>query len=172
MKKPISLLLCFSLLSCLSLKLYSQSAENELDQVKLVQQLLGTWQIPIRGDSVMQYTAFPIVGGGYYGKLEYKSGDNVYAVGGFVMGFSPDHKTLEMTVVWPGGNVTHDIGRFVTEKKMVLERFNLDSPTHAIGIWEYEITSPNTMTGVGYGRGQNITWEHGEGMKFSYTKID
>lgn len=171
MKNSISLFLCFSLLSCFSLNLYSQSAENELDQVKLVKQWIGTWELIVGEDSVQQVTCTPS-GEGILGQAEWKSDGKVYAEAVFVMGFSPDRKTIEITAVWNNGVTTHDIGRFVTEKKMVLERFRLDSPTHAIGLIEYEFPSPNSSTFLWYGRGMNITWEPLWEVKQTATKID
>lgn len=41
MRKSISILFCLSLISCLSLNLYSQTAENELDQAELLKQFIG-----------------------------------------------------------------------------------------------------------------------------------
>ena len=41
MRKSISILFCLSLISWLSLNLYSQTAENELDQAELLKQFIG-----------------------------------------------------------------------------------------------------------------------------------
>jgi len=172
MRKSISLLVCFSLLSCLSLNLYSQSAGEELDQVKLAQQFIGTWETSIGKDSVQQLITTPSGGGGLLGKIVYKSGGKVYAEGVYVTGYSPDRKTIIETIVWPNGLVAQDIGRFVTEKKFVVERFRPDSPNHAVAIFEYEFTSPNSLSAVWYGRGQNITWEPLGESRTTYTKID
>jgi hypothetical protein len=171
MRKSINIFLCLMLVLGFSFNLSAQD-EEELDQVKLAQQLIGTWEYPLNGDSVQQITIAPSGGGGQFGKIEYKSGGKVYAEGVSVVGFSPDRKTIELTAVWPDGEMTHDIGRFVTEKKMVVERFQHGFPTHAVAIFEYEFTSPNSFSFVWYGRGQNITWEPLWENKGTYTKID
>ena len=170
MKKSICLLLSISLLSCLALNLYSQSDEEELDQVKLTKQFLGTWETQVGEDSVQQFVCTQ-AGEGMLFKIVYKSKGKVYAEGAGVAGFSPDRKTLEFTAVWPNGVATHDIGRFVTNNKLVMERFLLDSPTHAVALFEYDI-SPTSYSGVGYGRGQNITWEPLSEYKVTFNKID
>ena len=169
MKKSINLLLCISLLSYFSINLHSQTSTEELDQVKLVKQIIGTWEVCIGEDSIVQMTCTPI-GEGILCQFEWKSSGKVYDEGVTLVGFSADRKTIVFTLVRGDGTTTHDIGRFVTEKKMVVERFLLDSPTHAIGLIEYDI-SPNSYTFVWYGRGQNITWEPLWENKGKYTKI-
>ena len=170
MRKSISLLLCFSLLSCLSLNLYSQSAENELDQVKLSKQVIGTWEVSIGEDSIVQMTCTPF-GEGIRCQLEYKSDGKVYRESATVLGFSADRKTIVYTLVGDDGTTTHDIGRFVTEKKWVNERFLSDSPTHANALAVHEFPSPTTFKFSMYGRGKNITWEPQWESTLTYTKI-
>jgi hypothetical protein len=171
-RKSISLFLCFSLLSCLSLNLFSQSAENELDQVKLAQQFVGTWETSTGEDSIQQITIIPFGAGGHHAKVVFKSDGKVYAEGVSVIGFSPDRKTLGITVVWPNGLMIHDMGGFVTEKKLVVERFMHGSPTHAVAKFEYEFTSPTSYSAVIFRRGQNNTWEPQWENKATFTKID
>jgi len=171
MKKSFGMLLCFLLLSCLSLDLYSQSDGEELNQVNLSKQFIGTWEWKIGGDSVQQIINTP-AGNGILFKMVYKSGDKVYAEGGGSIGFSRDRKTIETIVVWPNGLVTHDIGRFVTEKKMVTERFVAGSPTHAVMLTEWDFSKPNLLEMQVYTRGQNITWEPPSQLNATYTKIE
>ena len=171
MKKFIGILICISLLSCLSIDLYSQTAQEELNQVELLKLCSGTWEWKIGGDSVQQIIYTP-AGEGMLFKLVYKSGNKIYAEGGGAIGFSPDRKTIECTVLWPNGLVTYDIGRFVTEKKMVTERFVSGSPTHAVMLTEWNYSTPNSIEVLIRARGQNITWEPPGQMNVKYTKID
>ncbi|MCK5103169.1 MAG: hypothetical protein KAR17_10145 [Cyclobacteriaceae bacterium] len=170
MKNTISLLLCFSLLTCLSLNLYSQSAENELDQVKLTKQIIGTWETRVGEDSIIQMTCTPF-GEGIRCQFEWKSDGKVYSEASSVIGFSADRKTIVYTYVRGDGTTTHDIGRFVTEKKWVTERFLSDSPTHAHALAEHEFPSPTTFKFSMCGRGTNITWEPQWESTITYTKI-
>jgi hypothetical protein len=170
MRKSISILLCFSLLSCLSLKLYSQSDEEELDQVKLTKQIIGTWETRVGEDSIIQLKCTPF-GEGIRCQFEWKSDGKVYREDAMVLGFSADRKTIVNTIVQGNGTTTHDIGRFVTEKKWVTERFLSDSPTHAHALTEVEFPSPTTFKYSWYGRGTNITWEPQWEGTLTYTKI-
>ncbi|MGW8317170.1 MAG: hypothetical protein ACWGNV_16355 [Bacteroidales bacterium] len=169
MRKSISIIVCFSLLSFLSLNLNAQATEEELDQVKLTKQFIGTWETEIGKDSVQQFVCTP-AGEGMLFKIVYKSDGKVYAEGAGLAGFSPDRKTIEFTAVWPNGVMTHDIGRFVSENKMVMERFMVGSPAHAVAVLEYNI-SPDSYSGTWYGRGQNITWDPLWENTFNYTKV-
>ena len=59
MKKPISILLSFVLLSCLFTNLYSQSAEVELDQLELMKQFIGKWAAEAGKDSTWLWEITP-----------------------------------------------------------------------------------------------------------------
>jgi hypothetical protein len=172
MRKSISLLVCLSLLSCLSLKLYAQSAEKELDQEKLIKQLIGTWEAKVGGDTTILLTVTPSFGKGLNQKLEWKADGKVYFNGISVIGFSDDFNTIFMTIVWAGGDMTIDIGRFVSDKKLVMERFRQSSPMHAVALEEYDFSSPNFFAFSHYQRGQNLTWEPLWEYKPKFTKID
>jgi hypothetical protein len=172
MKRSLSLLLCFTLLSFLSLNLFSQSAQDELDQVKLAQQLLGTWEAKTGVDTIILWTVTPAYGKGLTQKLEWKAGGKVYSEAISVIGFSDDSRTIFMTWVWGGGDMTIDVGRFVSEKKLVMERIRQSSPMHAVALEEMDFSTPNMCMYTHSQRGQNITWE--PFFKFSpqFTKID
>ena len=170
MKKSINLLLCISLLSCFSINLHSQTSTEELDQVKLVKQIIGTWEVSIGEDSIVQMTCTPI-GDGILCQFEWKSDGKVYDEDVTVVGFSADRKTIVYTLVRGDGTTTHDIGRFVTEKKWVSERFPSDSPTHAHFLTVHEFPSPTMFKYSWYGRGTNITWEPLWEGSLTYSKI-
>ncbi len=171
MRKSISLLLCLSLLSCLSLNLYSQSAENELDQIKLAKQFIGTWESNIGKDSVIHFICVPS-GEGLFWRLDWKSNGETFATASSVLGFNPDNKTLILSSVWQEGNTAQDIGRYVTETKLVMERFLPDQPNHATALTEVDFSQSNTFTWFMKGRGKNITWEPLRTYKWIFTKVD
>ncbi len=172
MRKSICFLLCFSLLSCFSLKLYSQSAEEELDQVLLAQQLIGTWEAKIGGDSIILWTVTPSYGKGFISKIEWKADGKVFNEAISVGGFSDDFKTIFITYVWVGGDMTIDVGRFVNEKKLVMERIRQSSPLHAIALEEFDFSTPNLCLYTHSQRGQNITWEPLWKFSPQFTKIN
>jgi len=170
MRKSINICLCLALAFSLSLNISAQSTEKELDQVKLTKQIIGTWETRVGEDSIIQLTCTPF-GEGIRCQLEYKSDGKVYEEAASVIGFSADRKTIVYTLVRDDGTTTHDIGRFVTEKKWVNERFLSDSPTHAHALAVHEFPSPTTFKFSMYGRGKNITWEPQWESTFTYTKI-
>ena len=176
MRKSISFLLCFFLLSGLSLNLYSQSEEDKLDQVKLAQQLIGTWEQKFKNkkgeDVVTLWTVSPTVGKGLMQKLETTRNGELTGESISVIGFSDDLKSIYMTWVWSGkGDMTIDIGRFVSEKKLVMERIRQSSPMHAVALIEIDLSTPDEVLFTYKGRGQKITWEQKDGMKRTFTKI-
>lgn len=172
MRKLISIMVCFTLLACLSPKLGAQSAEVELDQVKLINQLIGTWEAKVGGDTIILLTVTPSYGKGLMQKLEWKADDRAFYEAISVIGFSDDFKTIFMTIVWDGGDMTIDIGSFVSEKKLVMERFRQSSPMHAVALEEYDFSSPNLFEFSHYQRGQNITWEPLWEFNPKFTKIN
>ena len=172
MKKSPTLLLCFFLLSCLSLNLHSQPLQNELDQVKLAQQLIGTWEAKTGEDSIMLWTVTPAFGKGLIQKLEWKANGKVFNEAVSVLGFSDDSRTIFMTWVWFGGDMTIDVGRFVSEKKLVMERIRQSSPMHAVALEEMDFSTPNMCMYTHSQRGRNITWEPVWEFSPQFTKID
>jgi hypothetical protein len=170
MRKSINIILFLSLMIGFSVTLSAQSTEEELDQVKLTKQIIGTWETRVGEDSIIQLTCTPF-GEGIRCQLEWKSNGKAYDEAASVIGFSADRKTIVYTLVDGDGTTTHDIGRFVTEKKWVTERFLSDSPTHAHALTEVEFPSPTTFKYSWYGRGTNITWEPQWEGTLTYTKI-
>ncbi len=170
MRKSINICLCLALVFSLSLNISAQSTEKELDQVKLTKQIIGTWETRIGEDSIIQMKCTPF-GEGIRCQFEWKSDGKVYREDAMVLGFSADRKTIVYTIIRDDGTTTHDIGRFVTEKKWVTERFLSDSPTHAFALEEHEFPSPTTFKYSWYGRGTNITWEPQWEGSLTYTKI-
>jgi hypothetical protein len=104
-------------------------------------------------------------------QFEWKSDGKVFREAYSVIGFNADRMTLVYTFVYDDGTTTHDIGRFVTEKKWLSERFFSDSPTHAHFLTVHEFPSPTTFKYSYYGRGTNITWEPQSEGSLTYTKI-
>ena len=170
MRKSFRVLLSLIVFLGISLTLSAQSTEEELDQVKLTKQIIGTWETRVGEDSIIQMTCTPF-GKGIRCQLEWKSDGKVYSEASSVIGFSADRKTIVYTYVRGDGTTTHDIGRFVTEKKWVTERFLSDSPTHAHALAEHEFPSPTTFKFSMCGRGTNITWEPQWESTITYTKI-
>ncbi len=171
MKKTILLLLWFSLLSCLSISLSAQSPENELDQVELAKQWVGTWETSIDKDSVIRFVCTPF-GSGLYFHMEWKADGKTYFAAHSVLGFSRNRETLIMSHVWQGGNSAQEIGRFVTDKKLMMERFLPDQPNHAVALSELDFSQPNVITWEMLGRGSYVTWEPTDTYKWTFSRVN
>ena len=162
MRKSITVLLSFSLICCLSLKLYSQSAENELDQVELMKQFNGKWAAEAGKDTtwVWEITPSNIAHAfTFYLKVKGKTVDTMPGI----FGFTNEYKNINAFILYPDGYISRDIGRFVSDNKLTVERFYPDEKT-SWGTWECNFLTPNKFT---------ATWklESGETGEYIYTRI-
>ena len=170
MKNSISLLLCVSLLTCLSLNLYSQSAENEFDQVKLTKQFLGTWKSEIGKDSIV-LAEIVTSGNGIYSHLEWKAKGITYATAISVIGISDQNESVVIYSLWNGGDLSEDIGKFVSPKKLMMERYLPGQPNHAVALSEIEFPTPDIYTWKLMWRGMETTWEPAWTVNWKFTKV-
>ena len=100
MKKSICLLLCFSLLSFLSLNLYSQTAENKLDQVELMKQFIGKWEAEAGKDSTWLWEITPSNDGYVHAFYLNVKGKTVETMPG-IFGFANEYKNINSFILYP-----------------------------------------------------------------------
>ena len=155
MKKSISTLLGLMLFLLFSINISAQSADEELDQVELMKQFIGTWKCEIGNDTILYQKVEPL-GKGAHISWEWRGSGNVYNTAKSIMGFS-DQGEIIMSHLWQNGTMSSDIGRFVSKNKMMMERFPPGS-IHANALWELTFTDTD-HTWVLYGRGSEITWD-------------
>ena len=169
MKKTfhIMLLLFFGF----SLFVSSQSVQKDLDQVKLAQQFLGTWVGELGEDSVLHMKGVQL-GDGLYFHGEWKTAGETYYAFHSVIGFTRDKETIVHSVIWSDGSTVQEIGRFVAENKLVMERFRPEMPNHAVGLVEYDFSQPNKMIWRMLRRGAAVTWDPLSKFEATYTKVD
>lgn len=171
MKRSLSMLLSMLFFICFSLSLSAQSDANELDQVKLLKQWEGTWESIIGEDSTLLFKASPL-GNGLVLAVEWKASGKTYYSSAGIMGFINGNKTIVLQAMWENGAMATEYGRFVSETKMVAERFPGGQPNHAVLISETEFVDPNTVNMVYYMRGQNITWEPQGEARWTFTRVE
>ena len=171
MKRFISIFTGIMLVFGLSLNLYAQSAEEELDQVKLAKQWIGTWETSIGVDSVIRFVCTPF-GAGLYLHMEWKANGTAYYAAHSVLGFDSNGETIIMTHVWQGGNTAQEIGRFVTEKKLMMERFWPDQLNHAVALSELDFSQPNVIVWTMLVRDSQITWKPVDTHKWTWSKVN
>ena len=169
MKKTfhIMLLLFFGF----SLFVSSQSVQKDLDQVKLAQQFLGTWVGELGEDSVLHMKCVAL-GEGLYLHGEWKTAGKTYYSAHSVFGFTQNKETVILSAIWENGVTIQEIGRFVTEDKLVMERFLPDKPNHAVGLSEYDFSQRDKIIWRWQGRGAAVTWDPLRKSEATYTKAN
>ena len=86
---------------------------------------------------------------GYEVKILWKADDKIYAEGRGIFGSSGPggDKHLTFYLLWPEGNTTCDVLKFLTEKKIAGRRYNL-LHTNIINCFEWEMKTPDKFTAV------------------------
>lgn len=156
MKKSFSILIGVSVLLTFSLNTFSQSSEEELDQVELLKQLVGTWQADIAQDTVL-IMKITHTGTGMYFIQEFQAKGKTYDTTSGIIGFSEDKQFVVGYSLWQNGNITHDLGHFVSPQKLISERFFNDQKL-AIMMVEIEFQSPEQYIWRGKWRGVKMDW--------------
>jgi hypothetical protein len=169
MKKSVNILLFVSLLLGVSLNLHSQSTGQELDQLKLMKQFLGTWELPVSGDTLIVATMTPF-GEGVLFKQENKAGGQTYGSYIGLWGLSSDKKTIESVGLDESGNIMYSVGKFVSPKKYVSED-NYDNP-YPVRISEFEFESPVSIIYRIKGRGEDLSWDCDWQYTFTLKKVE
>jgi uncharacterized protein YcnI len=137
-----------------------QNVASNLDQLKLMEQFLGTWQMPTSGDTV-------IVEIQKYGKAFV---ENDYSIknGGknwgsiWTYGFSPDEGKFKIFAVQSTGDYLTLIASFTTEKKWVQEIVQNFNPEKVLMKGEFVFNTPTTATATSF---------NSEGVKIEEYKL-
>lgn len=169
MSKSISQIVCIFLLYCFSTTLYAQSAEEELDQVKLMKQFIGTWEMPM-GENSSYILKFVPVGNAMYLMEENKENGVTTLSSVGVWGVSPDRNTITSAAVENSGVISFDYGKFVSANKFLTERYR-DDQKHPTWIHEIEILSSESFTIRAKRRGEQMTWDAEWGERATFNKL-
>lgn len=170
MRKSISLLLCLALLSCLSLKLYSQSSDEKLNQAELLKQFLGTWEADIGKDSVVALQ-FTTLNNGLLIVQEDKANGIPYVTYQGIIGLSDDKEMIIATAITPNGMMIIDFGKFVEKDKYVIDRY-LGNTTHVAYQMEWEFSTPESFIVRSKWRGNGMTWPEEWSYWFTFNKTN
>ena len=156
MRKATSILLSLSLLSCLSLNLLSQSTDEELDQVELMKQWIGTWKCEITKDTIIIWDLKPF-GKGY--ELDYKNkanGKTIYEIKDLWVFDSKSEKWICFSLEGSGiYNMYY--GKFISSNKFNWDRYDIANPEKILDIWgftfypqsevrKFDFVAPNSPT--------------------------
>ena len=157
MRKLFKVLLSLLVFLGISLTLSAQSNEEELDQLELMKQFVGTWRAETGEDTVVNTTYEPN-GDGILITQENIANGVTYRTVKAVMGVSTDKKTIIVSGVRQDGSVFFHCGKFVSNNKLILELYR-NNVKHPVVIQEFEIQSPDTFTARGKSRGEQMTWD-------------
>ena len=123
----------------------AQTTQAKLDQLKLTQVFVGTWQHVISKDSI-EIAEFQQYGNAFV--------ENVYLVVNgkksievmWNFGFSPKEGKFKIFQLRPSGNYSTWIGSFTTEKRFIGDRVQNFNPEKVLGKFEIEVETPTNFT--------------------------
>ncbi len=122
MRKSINIILFLSLMIGFSVTLSAQSTEEELDQVELMKQFIGTWKAEVAEDTIVILKFVPI-GGALGHTMEVIAKDTIFYTRPGIYGFSHDKKTVRFAGVNRDGIMSFDYARFVSDNKFIAEMY-------------------------------------------------
>ena len=154
---------------CLSVNTHAQSSENDLDQVKLMEQLEGTWEAEVEQDTILYWDLKPYAKG-YTWKFKWVTGDEAFAKATGVSGFNGNYKKINAFVLWEDGTLARDLGQFVSEKKLVMERFNVNH-SHVIAMWELTLVTPDKADMIYKWKGKAEDYDENNVMKWTFVRL-
>ena len=169
MKKTLNIMLPLLILFSTSLCVSSQSTEKKLDQVELIKQFIGTWKANVAPDTVA-ILKFTPVDGGFLVLQEMKAKGKTYQTEAAIVGFSKDKQSVISVDLWASGNITQDIGKFVSDRKFLSERIAFDKKL-AVMMIEWEFLSPDTFEWRGKWRGSEMTWSEDWNLTATFNKV-
>jgi hypothetical protein len=170
MKKIIFSLLVLPLFTfCYSTNLNAQSSETDLDQAQLMKQFIGKWITETGEDSTQIWEAIPLENG-YEVNVSWQANGETYQTGKGIMGFARQKKLVNWYHLWPYGGIARDVGKFVTDKTMTMERFTVDHK-HVLGSFEVNIITPDKFKVNMKWRGMKETWDDAEVTEWIYTRV-
>jgi hypothetical protein len=131
----------------ISLTLYAQSNEKELNQVELMKQFIGKWAAEAGKDSTWLWEITPSNKGYVHAfHLEVK-GKTVETMPG-IYGFADDYRKTNLLILYQDGFISRDIGGFVSDNKYVAERFYPQDNKTSLGTWECTFLTPDKFTAI------------------------
>ena len=121
-----------------------QNAQTQLDQLKLMEQFVGTWQMATGADTLVveiQKQGKAFVENDYTVKNGQKNWGSIWTYG-----FSPDEGKFKIFAVQSTGDYLTLIASFTTEKKWVQEIVQNFNPEIILMKGEFVFDTPTTAT--------------------------
>ena len=158
---------------CFSLGVNAQSSQQNLNQVELMKQFIGTWKTETGVDSIALWEVIPS-DKGYLTNIYWQSKGVTYSTTKGIIGFTwknnlPD-QIVNLVVLWSGGGISYDMGRFDSDKKISFERFNAVH-SHILAQWEMNFQTKDKITEIYKYRGYKDTWDNAKVTEYTFTRV-
>ncbi len=127
----------------------AQTVDTKLDQMKLMKQLVGTWQ-RTTDEGTVQILETKLFGEAVIETFTYEIKGKKSPVFMELSGFDDRDGKIKGIIVYPNGKYVTWIGQFITEKTIrgnVVDNFN---PEAILWIHEYVILNPKEIISIGY----------------------
>ncbi|HBC77647.1 MAG TPA: hypothetical protein DCZ51_03400 [Bacteroidales bacterium] len=148
MKKLCLTSLLFVSLLSFSIVIQGQNDQKQFDQLKLMDQFLGTWQMTTGGDTLIaefQKNGKAFVENDYSVKNGVKNWGSIWTYG-----FSPDEGKFKIFAVQSTGDYLTLIASFTSERKWVQEIVQDFNPEKVIMKGEFVFESSETATATSF----------------------
>jgi len=170
MKKTIFSFLALPLIAlCFSMNLHAQSSETDLDQVELMKQFIGSWIAETGEDSTMIWEIIPS-NTGYQNNWSRQADGETYLTSIGILGFARNKQLVNWYHLWPSGGVARDLGEFISDNKLIMERFNVDH-SHVLASFETNFLTPDKFISIWKWRGMKETWDDAVVTEWIYTRV-
>lgn len=154
---------------CLTMSTNAQSSENDLDQAELMKQLEGTWEAEVGQDTILYWDLKPYAKG-YIWKFKWVTGDEAFLKATGISGFTWKNMQINAFILWEDGTLSRDLGLFVSEKKLVMERFTADH-SHMLGMWELTLLTPDKADMIYKWKGMDEDYDENNVMKWTFVRL-
>ncbi len=169
MKKSMTLCISGLMALCFSMSISAQSSQQELDQVELMKQFIGSWTAERGVDSTVVWEIIPL-GKGYEQNLFWKSKGETYWTDKGVIGVT-SKGGVELIFLWSGkGSVSRDYGKFESKKRIILERFNIEH-THVNSTFDYHFMAPDKLKMIWKRKGDEDSGDNAEVTEWIWAKL-
>jgi len=170
MKKIIFSIFALPLIAlCCSMNLQAQSSEQDLDQVELMKQFIGTWTAEWGVDTTASWEIIPS-DKGYEENIYWKAKGEIYNTAKGIIGFTWEYKKVNMYTLWQDGYISRDLGEFVSDKNIIWERWNADH-NHVVATMEVTFQTPDKYTMIFKSRGVEQTWDDADVSEWIWTRV-
>jgi hypothetical protein len=170
MKKIIFSILTLLLIALyFSMNLQAQSSEQDLDQAELMKQFVGKWTAETGVDSTVLWEVIPFEKG-YETNVSWQADGETYQTGKGIIGFTWENREVNMYFLWSDGMLSRDMGKFVSAKKIMWERFTANHE-QVLASMEMNLLTLDKFKYIFKWRGMEQTWDNAEVTEWIWTRV-